>query len=70
MATSSGVVDIQSLGENPARFLLASGGGATCVTYLLEGVVKVLFVWRRIGMKILLVCSTSVVGVCRCQYPS
>jgi hypothetical protein len=37
-------VDVQPLGENPAWFLWAGDGAAACVTYLLEGIVKVLFV--------------------------
>jgi hypothetical protein len=44
-----------NLGVNPVRFVRAGGGGTADVIYLLGGIVEV-FVWSRLGTKVLLVC--------------
>lgn len=42
-------IDVQSLGENPARFLLVRSGGAPCIIYLLGGVIEVFCSFRQTG---------------------
>jgi hypothetical protein len=57
-------------GENPAWFLRAGGGGATCVIYLLGGVAEASSSGAGWGRKSYSCASTNIVGVCGCQFPS
>jgi len=56
-------VDLQKLGENPAWFIWADDSGKACVTNFLKASSKFRSVGDRLGMKVLLVGSPTLIGI-------